>query len=240
MSNHFFKFKQFTVYQDKCAMKVCTDACLFGAWIVEQVKRNKSKPKSILDIGAGTGLLGLMLAQKTTANIDAVEIEKADHHQCAENFEQSAWNNRLHVHFTDIKSFQTGKQYDLVISNPPFFENDLKPQAQHKLRSKHEHSLTLKELLTETDRLLSANGYCAFLLPHHRKNELLEMAAAQGLFPSSICMVKQTPKHEPFRVMFFMQREKVIVREEEIIIKMNNDSYSDAFIDLLKDYYLYL
>lgn len=240
LPNNYFQFKQFTIYQDKCAMKVCTDACLFGAWVVEKVKSEKSKPKSILDIGAGTGLLSLMLAQKTNADIDAVEIEKADHNQCTDNFEQSSWNNRIHVHFADIKKFQTGKQYDLVMSNPPFFENDLKPQTQHKLRSKHEHSLTLKELLTETGRLLSANGYCGFLLPHHRKNEMLEIAAAQGLFPSSVCIVKQTPKHEPFRVMLLMQREKVIVREEEIIIKMNSDSYSEAFIDLLKDYYLYL
>lgn len=240
LPNNYFQFKQFTIYQDKCAMKVCTDACLFGAWVVGKVNSQKSKPKSILDIGAGTGLLSLMLAQKTTADIDAVEIEKADHNQCADNFEQSAWNNRIHAHFTDIKKFQTGKQYELIVSNPPFFENDLKPQAQHKLRSKHEHSLTLKELLKETGRLLSANGHCAFLLPCHRKNELLEIAAAQGLFPSSICMVKQTPKHEPFRVMLLMQRNKTNALEEEIIIKMNGENYSDAFIELLKGYYLYL
>lgn len=240
MPNNYFQFKQFTIYQDKCAMKVCTDACLFGAWIAEQVKRKQLKAGSILDIGAGTGLLSLMLAQKTTADIDAVEIEQTDHNQCVGNFEQSSWNNRLHVHFTDIKKFQTGKQYELIISNPPFFDNDLKPQKEHKLRSKHEHSLTLKELLTETGRLLSANGHCAFLLPYHRKNELLEMAAAQGFFPSSICSVKQTPKHEPFRVMLLMQRNKTNVLEEEIIIKMNGENYSDAFIEFLKEYYLYL
>lgn len=240
MGNSFFRFKQFTVYQDQCALKVCTDACLFGAWTAEQVKSFKAKPKSVLDIGAGTGLLSLMLAQQITAEIDAVEIERADHNQCAANFEQSAWNNRLHIHLSDIKNFRTAKQYDLIISNPPFFENDLKPQTEHKQRSKHDHSLTLKELLAETARLLSENGHCAFLLPFHRRSELLEIAATHDLHPASICTVKQTAKHEPFRVLFFLQKEKTEPREEEIAIKMNGEEYSNAFIALLKDYYLYL
>lgn len=240
MGNSFFRFKQFTVYQDKCALKVCTDACLFGAWTVEQIKSFKAEPKSVLDIGTGTGLLSLMLAQQLNAEIDAVEIERADHDQCAANFEQSAWNNRLQVHLSDIKKFQTGKQYGLIISNPPFFENDLKPQTAHKLRSKHDDSLTLKELVTEMERLLAENGHCAFLLPHHRKNELLELSAEKGFFPASVCSVKQTPKHEPFRVMFFFHKEKTGFREEEITIKLNGENYSNRFIELLKDYYLYL
>jgi tRNA1Val (adenine37-N6)-methyltransferase len=240
LSNPFFQFKQFTVYQDKCAMKVCTDACLFGAWVAEEVISNKLKPISILDIGAGTGLLSLMLAQKLKCTVDAVEIERGDFLQCRDNFEQSAWSEQLNPFWTDIKKFQTGKQYNLIISNPPFFDNDLKSGSKEKNRAKHNLLLNLNELFIEADRLLSKEGYFALLLPHHRKDEGIKLAKVKGFFLSAICNVQQTPNHPPFRTMFLFQRKEIAYIETGIIIKEEDGQYSEAFTALLKDYYLYL
>ena len=126
MSNSFFKFKEFTVHQDKTAMKVCTDACLFGAWAAKQIEIFDLK--NILDIGTGTGLLALMLAQSSRAKIDAVEINELAAEQAAANFCNSPWNSQLYVHQKSINRFtqEQNKPYDFIISNPPFFENQLK------------------------------------------------------------------------------------------------------------------
>src|SRR3954469_11797521 len=125
MANNYFSFKQFIIHQDKCAMKVCTDACLFGAYVADRFQITNSK-FHVLDIGAGTGLLSLMLAQKnSTVQIDAVEIDKAASEQAKENFKHSLWRDRLHIHHQPIQEFGMNT-YNLIISNPPFYENDLK------------------------------------------------------------------------------------------------------------------
>lgn len=221
-------------------MKVCTDACLFGAWVAEQMLNQNIQPEHILDIGAGTGLLSLMLTQKLNSPADAVEIEHPDFVQCRNNFEQSAWSNRLHAHHSDVKNFIPVIPYDLIISNPPFFENDLKPSEPGKHRAKHELTLGLRELFTEAERLLSADGSFALLLPHHRTAESLEIATGKGFSAYFLCRVKQTPKHEPFRVMLLFRKAKTITEETGIIIKERNNEYTPVFTTLLKDYYLYL
>lgn len=240
MPNPFFRFKQFTVYHDKCAMKVCTDACLFGAWVAGYCVQNNIQPEHILDIGAGTGLLSLVLAQQLNGSIEAVEIEQDDFVQCSENFERSEWSERLQAHWADIKNFQSTHRYSLIITNPPFFENDLAPQNVHKKRAKHEHSLSIKELFTEALRLLSPEGYFALLLPHHRETEACTLAAATGLYPDAIIQVKQTPLHSPFRSMMLFQHKQKEWPAATITIKNERDEYTGEFTALLKDYYLYL
>ena len=126
MANQYFQFKQFTVQQDACAMKVTTDACLFGAWVANRINGLDLKGKHFLDIGTGTGLLSLMVAQQTDASIDAVEIETAAANQAQENFEQSPWNNKLFLHNSSIQTFIPQHKYDFIFTNPPFFFNDLK------------------------------------------------------------------------------------------------------------------
>src|SRR4026209_1473778 len=122
MPNNFFRFKQFTVHQEQCTMKVCTDSCITGAWVADYILRNQLQVLNCLDIGTGTGLLALMLAQKTGMLIDGVEIDNDAFVQATENFADSPWEKRLHSFHADITTFPTSKEYDLIISNPPFFE----------------------------------------------------------------------------------------------------------------------
>jgi tRNA1Val (adenine37-N6)-methyltransferase len=240
--NTYFRFKRFTVAQDRCAMKVCTDACLFGAWAADWLQHYAPQRniETILDIGTGTGLLALMLAQKNNAAIDAVEVSLDDFKQAEENFADSNWESRLNAVWSSIEKYHSRQQYDCIISNPPFYENDLPSQNDGKLRAKHGSHLTLERLFTEVDRLLATDGVFAILMPAQRRQETLEKAAGKNLFPILITDVKQTPKHDFFRTMILFGRQTQIVKEDNITIKEENNVYSHAFTVLLKDYYLYL
>lgn len=238
MSNNYFQFKQFKIQQDKCAMKVCTDACLFGAWIADDLQNKNCS--DVLDIGAGTGLLSLMLAQKTTALIDAAEIDGNAFLQAKENFESSNWKERLHVFNTDICDFNPVKTYDFIISNPPFFENDLKSPQQNKNTAKHDTELNLLTLAGIVKKLLSRAGHFAVLLPYHRTSYFINEAEKQGLYCNETVLVKQTAGHSYFRSMLLFSGNKTITVEKEISIKGADGNYTEAFSTLLNDYYLYL
>src|SRR5258705_6346666 len=149
MANSYFKFKQFTIHQDRCAMKVTTDACLFGAWVAIEAGILESEDGSILDIGAGTGLLSLMLAQKTNVSIDSVEIDEAAAKQARENADASPWKERIFVMPGDAKymAYTLCKNFDIIISNPPFYENELASPDHHKNIAHHDGGLLLDELL---------------------------------------------------------------------------------------------
>ena len=239
MANTYFQFKQFTIQQNNCAMKVCTDACLFGAWVADELT-SISQAGNYLDIGAGTGLLSLILAQKTSAFIDAVEIDKAAFEQAKENIYQSPWREKISIINTDINAFDTNKKYDCIISNPPFFEGDLKSSNSNKNAAKHDTTLTLQQLLQVVDKTLQQEGYFAILLPYHRTDFFIEAAAKSTLFLSKKVLVKQTPGHDYFRVILLFRRQQKIVSNEEIIIKDETNNYTEAFVGLLKDYYLFL
>jgi tRNA1Val (adenine37-N6)-methyltransferase len=239
MSNSYFQFKQFTVHQERCAMKVCTDACLFGAWIAEKIKSKESAVKNILDIGAGTGLLSLMLAQKSEADIDAVEIDESAVQQATDNTEASPWANRMQLIQGDIRTIHLGRKYDLIISNPPFFENNLRSHDIKRNLALHSDMLGLDELIRIARANLSDHGSFAVLLPYERKDECVAIAHANGLYLSERADVRQSDKHSYFRSMLqFSTRSNSVVTGEISIREGNN--YSSAFVKLLKDYYLHL
>lgn len=220
-------------------MKVCTDACLFGAWVANEFAAN-NKVKFCLDIGAGTGLLSLMLAQKTTASIDAVEIDTAAFEQAKENSCQSPWGEKISIVNTDISTFETNKKYECIISNPPFFEGDLKSSSSNKNAAKHDTTLTLQQLLQVVDKTLHQEGYFAILLPYHRAEFFIEAAAKFTLYPTKKVLIKQTPRHNYFRAILLFTRQQKKVNIEEIIIKNEANNYTEVFTGLLKDYYLFL
>jgi len=238
MPNNYFQFKQFTVFQDKCAMKVSTDACLFGAMVPPNPLKGEYY---VLDIGTGTGLLSLIVAQKNPhAVIDAVEIDEAAAEQAKQNFAASPWTERLHVFNADILSFNADKKYDRIISNPPFFEDDLRSPDQIKNNAKHDTALSLIELLQVVQKHLTKDGSFAVLLPYHRVNYFIEEADKTGLHLTQIILVKQTETHDYFRGILFFSKTKKLLQNTEVTIKDNKGNYTPAFTAALKDYYLYL
>ena len=240
MPNNYFQFKQFTVQQDRCAMKVTTDGCLFGGYIAERITDYRLQIANCLDIGAGTGLLSLMLAQKSTAIIDAVEIDEAAYSQAKENFDQSPWKERLNIYNTDILTFSSDKKYDCIITNPPFFEDDLRSSDVNKNNAKHDTALTLKQLLQVIDLHLKEDGIFFILLPFHRAGYFEKEAALLNFYPAEKLNVRQTPTHDHFRTILSFSRKEIIVTNGELIIRDADNQYTTEFSALLKDYYLFL
>jgi tRNA1Val (adenine37-N6)-methyltransferase len=221
-------------------MKVCTDSCLFGAWVASIIRKDDDIPKTTLDIGAGTGLLSMMLAQKINGQIDAAEIDENAFRQCAENFRESPWNERLKAFQADIKIWKSPYEYDLIISNPPFYENDLLPSDAGKNISKHSSRLGLNDLLSICANLLKENGKFAVLLPYHRSAFFERAASSFGLFTEEWIDVKQTNAHNYFRTMLVFGKKNVTAKKDKIIISNNGNEYTKEFTELLKDYYLHL
>ncbi len=237
MPNNYFQFKQFTVYQDACAMKVCTDACLFGSLIPHLPQ----KPLHVLDIGTGTGLLALMCAQQCpAATIDAVEIDMAAAKQASENFAASPWGDRLKVWHTPIQDFKPGKAYDMIISNPPFFENDLKSDDAKRNLALHSAALGIVNLLHYVDNLLDDVGNFCVLLPYHRTKYFADLALEKSLHLMQRVVVKQTPTHNYFRSILLFSRKRSVIIDKEVVIQDTERKYTDDFKALLKDFYLHL
>jgi tRNA1Val (adenine37-N6)-methyltransferase len=240
MPNNYFRFKEFIIQQEKCSMKVCTDACLFGAWIAKKVATGEFPVAACLDIGSGTGLLSLMIAQKNPLTmIDAIEIEENAYEQAKENFSNSNWNDRIKVFHLDAKNFVSEKKYDLIISNPPFYENELLSDEKNKNIAKHDEGLKLKDIITIIKTHLSATGHLAILLPWHRIKYFEDLAEENNLFLHEKILIRQTPTHNFFRGILFFGNNKTNEQTSELTIR-NNEKYTKEFIELLKDYYLQL
>jgi tRNA1Val (adenine37-N6)-methyltransferase len=240
MANAYFQFKQFTINQDRCAMKVTTDGCLFGAWVAAQLK--KQPAKSLLDIGTGTGLLSLMIAQQCDAEIDAVEIDKDSFDQSAENITASPWVGRINAIHADARQFICPSVYDVIVSNPPFYENELRSANTKKNMAHHDESLLLQELLAIVHQNLCANGDFYLLLPYKRKEEIEELFEESALCISHITLVKQSVHHSPFRMLVkgTHARSNIVLTTGEIAIRNETNEYTDTFTTLLQAYYLHL
>lgn len=225
-------------------MKVCTDACLFGALtsnfkLIQSVAEGQTS--NCLDIGTGTGLLSLMFAQKNANTIiDAVELDPAAAEQAKENFAASPWKERLNIFNANILSFTAEKKYGLIISNPPFFEDDLRSPDPDKNNAKHDTTLSLTELLQVVKTNLSPGGSFAVLLPYRRVDHFIEEAGKLELYLTRKILVKQTEQHEYFRGILFFSRGKILPVNTSMSIKDKEGNYTPEFVAALKDYYLYL
>lgn len=248
MANTYFQFKQFTIHQDHCAMKVTTDGCLFGAYSAEwslghwvNKSLGKEDRRFVLDIGSGTGLLSLMMAQKNTSvNIDAIEIDANAAEQSRGNFNSSPWKNNFKVHQSSIQDFviSSTTKYDLIISNPPFYEQQLKGDNQLKNTAHHSAALTLYELFCCVQKSIKGDGYFIILLPFYRMDEAIGIAKNHHLFLQEKILVKQTPKHIFFRSMLiFTGIKNENIKEETMTIKDKQNQYTARFQQLLQDYY---
>lgn len=241
MANTYFKFKQFTVEQGRCAMKVTTDSCLFGAWTAFQC-RDAMAPK-VLDIGTGTGLLSLMFSQQINCDIDAIEIEQNAFEQAAGNFNASPWNSNIRAIHADARSFVFERPYDIIISNPPFYENDLLSADSSKNKAHHDESLLLEELMTIIKTNLVHKGRFFIMLPSRRAQQIENICNEAALAITYKTMVRQSTRHDPFRIMLMgahSSGNNEAPVADEIAVKDNADNYTPVFQQYLRDYYLYL
>jgi tRNA1Val (adenine37-N6)-methyltransferase len=249
MPNTYFRFKRFTIHQDRCAMKVTTDACLFGAWAAGTVGSQQSAVSSqqsavskMLEIGTGTGLLALMIAQKTIGSIDTIEIDKDAFEQATENISRSPWKDRIHSYHVDARSFQPSSAYDVIISNPPFYENELKSPDEKKNLA-HHGGLILSGLFEIVSKNLDSSGQFYLMLPAKRMKEFFSVLPKFGLQVSESVLVKQSAKHEPFRFLVkgeHQSKGNTSCPTIEIAIRNDQQEYTSEFVELLKDYYLSL
>ncbi|WP_447640758.1 MULTISPECIES: tRNA1(Val) (adenine(37)-N6)-methyltransferase [Chitinophagaceae] len=237
MGNNYFRFKQFSIQQDKTAMKVCTDACLFGAYLAGNIDA-----EMVLDIGAGTGLLSLMYVQKhPRAWIDAIEIEENAFAQAKENVARNLWSERIHIRQEALQEYVPKQyQYDLILSNPPFYDNDLKSGDQARNMAMHSTQLSLMDIFSFAKKYLEVYGRLALLLPFHRTEEAEKTATQNGFFLQEKLLVRQTPRHHFFRSILVFVKEKQPICVKEITIKNVKSQYDTAFVDMLRDYYLFL
>lgn len=236
MSNKPFQFKQFTIQQDKTAMKIGTDGVLLGAWVGLE-----SNPFSILDIGAGTGIIALMLAQKSNAElIDAIELNTDAYEQTVANFEESSWGDRLFCYHASLQEFaeEIDDTYDLIISNPPFYTSTYKELEKDRAMARHTETLTYSDLLQRVSKLLSKNGSCAFIIPFSEEINFIKIAGEFNLFPNRITHVKGTKTSKIKRSLLQFSFEEKTIEKSELIIEIERHNYTTAYKNLVKDFYL--
>ena len=230
------------MHQEHTAMKVCTDACLFGAWAAADPFIQTVK--NILDIGSGTGLLSLMLAQKAAATITAIEIEEGAFKQTASNFDLSPWKERLNIIHTSIQDYVAANKqqlFDCIITNPPFYESDLTSPDNSKNLAAHSTALTWDDLAKSVASLLQENGTWYVLVPTLRAYTMQKIASNYGLELAEECLMYNDAKHLPIRAMLkFVKQKETVIKRNKIIIKNADQSYTAEFTNYLKDYYLHL
>lgn len=236
MSDTTFRFRQFTVHQDKCAMKVGTDAVLLGSWI------NPGNAELILDVGSGTGLIALMIAQKSIAEIDAIDIDENAYLQTKENFRISPWFFRLHPIHRSFQQYasESDKKYDLIVSNPPFFQHASKPNEESRMNARHNDLLTFDEIIDGVRKLLNPNGEFVLILPTKEGMDFMDKAQRKGLFCNHLVKIKtRSGKQEKRLIMKFGYRFSLL-SEEEIVIQEEDGTFTKEYIELTSDYYIQL
>ncbi len=232
-----FYFKQFTIHQDRCAMKIGTDAVLLGAW--SPIPKNIF---SVLDIGSGTGVLSLMLAQRTLAEqIDAIEIDEEAYEQCVQNFENSNWGDRLFCYHAGLDEFveeMEDESYDLIISNPPFYTDEYKSDTEKRNVARFQDALPFEKLIDSAANLLNEFGVFSVIIPCKEEEKFIQIAKQFHLHPFKITRVKGTPNSELKRSLLAFTWDEQITIEDELIIEVTRHQYTQEYIQLTKEFYL--
>ena len=232
-----FQFKQFSVEQDRTAMKIGTDGVLLGAWT--PIENN---PFSVLDIGTGTGIIALMLAQRSGAQqIDALEIDEDAYEQATDNFENSLWNDRLFCFHAGLDEFieEPEDEYDLIVSNPPFYSEDYNSDNEKRNLARSQDAMPFEDLIEAADLLLSENGIFAVIIPFKEEENFIALAKDFELFPIKITRVKGTPITETKRsLLAFSRKENPTFPIDELTIETARHIYTPEYIALTKDFYL--
>lgn len=234
MSNNYFAFKNFTVYHDRCAMKVGTDGVLLGAWA------NVENAKRILDVGTGTGLIAIMCAQRSLAYITGVEIDSIASEQADENRLLCPWKDRISIindSFQHYASTVAGS-YDVILCNPPFFRNSLKPRADRRTLARHDDNLSIESLFFHSKSLLKTDGFISIIIPADDVDLAVSTAHFQGLFPMRKMLVKPTESKKVSRCLIeFTQQVAADCLVSEMVMRIGNE-FSPSYQQLTKEYYL--
>lgn len=228
-----FTFKQFHVQHDRCAMKVGTDGVLLGCWT------DVPAEGSVLDIGTGSGLIALMVAQRTQAQIDAIDIASDAYEQACINFAQSPWNERIKTHIASIQEWQTQEQYDLIISNPPYFNNSLKNPDKGRELARHTDSLSYADLFAHSARLLKDEGRLSIILPAEAESDACNLARTHGLSLTRVTRVFSKESKPARRVLLsWTKKADCVVREDILVLENAEGGRSAQYQELAKDFYL--
>ena len=228
-----FHFKQFSVAHDRCAMKVGTDGVLLGAWAQTQNVHH------VLDIGTGSGVIALMMAQRTSplTRIDGIELNLADAQQAQENVDQSPWKNKVKIIPTSIQDFSTDQRYDHIVSNPPFFDDSL-PPANHRATARHTQSLSFGTFLEKVNTLLSTDGRLSVILPFQEGLEFMTLASTQHLYLSRKMAVYSKPGKKQERWLLEFTREPIIPETAQLYIHQKTGEWSTDYQNLTRAFYL--
>ncbi len=234
--NNYFQFKQFRIVQERSAMKVGVDGVLLGAWA------DVSDSKRILDIGTGTGLIALMMAQRNQdAMIDAVEIEPEAFQEALFNIENSPWGNRVSVEYCPFQELagKSDLKYDLIVSNPPYFGNGIKALTENRAQARHSDSLPLNSLISGAAGLLNQAGKLALVLPFESLQELKLLTVLNKLWIARLCHVKPNPQKPVFRILIELTNKACVIQEDDLMIEFENHfDYTSEYRELTKDFYL--
>ncbi|MDP4278038.1 MAG: methyltransferase [Bacteroidota bacterium] len=232
MGNPCFHFKRFDVYHDRCAMKVGTDGVLLGAWA------DVLHAGRILDVGTGSGLIALMVAQRTEkASIDALEIDPEGAGQAKENFTKSPWPDRLNLVQADAVTWQAAP-YDLIVSNPPFYRNALKAPSHRRKLARHDDTLTWEQLAKLASRLLTKGGKLAVVLPAEADQLFDAICWDETLYLVRRCDVSTRPGQPPKRLLLEFSTEKTPMQRSALTIETDDHIYTDDYSFLTADFYL--
>jgi tRNA1Val (adenine37-N6)-methyltransferase len=229
-----FRFKQFSVDDSRCAMKVGTDGVLLGAWT------RVSEAQTVLDIGTGCGLIALMVAQKGATRVVGIDIDEAATLQSKENFSGSPWEDRLEAIHAAVQLYDSGFKFDLIICNPPFFRNALKAPDLKRSLARHEEGLSFEGLLVAVDRLLVKAGRFAFILPCEEGRLFLTLAAAHGFYLNRCCEVYSREGKMPNRIMGEISRVETLILQEILTIRDQDNQYAEQYKELTGEFYLFL
>lgn len=236
MSEKPFKFKSFTVAQNKCAMKIGTDAVVLGAWTTIS-----HSPFSILDIGSGTGVLALMLAQRTKSElIDAIEIDADAYEQCVNNFENSPWSDRLFCYHASLNEFteEIEDTYDLIVSNPPFHNETHKSDNSQRNLARFIDAMPFEDLVKSVSKLLSKAGKFSVIIPYKDESRFIKLAREVNLYANDILRIKGTPTSDIKRSVIVFSFQNQETTTQELVIEISRHQYTQAYINLTKEFYL--
>ena len=234
-----FRFKQFNIKQDLSAMKVGTDGVLLGAWV-----EVPNATYNILDIGTGTGLIALQMAQRTESEIDAIEPNNQAFEEAVYNFEHSDWADRLfcyHANFSQfVEEFENEQTYDLIVTNPPYHPEDYRSQNKNRDIARHQNGLPLEQLIQDVSKLLSAQGEFAIVLPFNQEKHCIDIAQTFKLYPRRLLRVRGHQTADIKRSLIQFSTKACDCNKEELVIEISRHNYTSDYIKLVKPFYLKL